>query len=414
MTARRSKLKKILLLGNDTRVMLAVSRSLGRSGHEVHVGWCPDSSPAVASRYVQTVHAIPEYSPDDEAWKTALGKIMGGHDFDLILPCNDPAVIPLQVHRADFETQARLYLLDDDVFQIVFDKIRTLELAKRLKIPLPISVVGSCRRTLLAECDRCRYPLFVKPRSSVTECDVINKRAVRRADTPEALASILQDKDIAEGVLVQESFEGIGVGVEVLACQGEVCAALQHKRLRESMAGGSTYRETVPLDPLLLEATGKMMRALNYTGVAMAEFRFDPRTKDWVFLEINARFWGSLPLAVAAGMDFPVYLVQMLLEGQREFNNQYRYGIRCRNLVEDLRGVKNEGSSRLAKIPRVVRELALVATGRDHLDMFATDDWRPQLKEVSALFQSQFRKWRERVFGASAPTREPREVLVRQ
>ena len=45
------------------------------------------------------------------------------------------------------------------------------------------------------------------------------------------------------------------------------------------------------------------LKELNYSGVAMIEYKLNPETGDWVFIEINARFWGSLPLAVAAGAD---------------------------------------------------------------------------------------------------------------
>src|SRR5690606_38589075 len=99
------------------------------------------------------------------------------------------------------------------------------------------------------------------------------------------------------GALVQENFTGSGVGVELLAYQGEVLVAFQHVRVHEPLeGGGSSYRRSAALHPQLLAASKALMKALDYTGVAMVEFKFNFNTGDWVFIEINGRFWGSLPL----------------------------------------------------------------------------------------------------------------------
>ena len=55
---------RVLVLGSDTRSFLAVVRSLGRAGIEVHVAWCPADAPALGSRYVHTVHSLPPYEVD--------------------------------------------------------------------------------------------------------------------------------------------------------------------------------------------------------------------------------------------------------------------------------------------------------------------------------------------------------------
>ncbi len=117
------------------------------------------------------------------------------------------------------------------------------------------------------------------------------------------LEILLEQGDVS----VQENFIGMGVGVELLAARGELLFAFQHVRVHEPIMG-SSYRKSVPLDPKLLEASTKLLKALNYTGVAMVEFKVNFKTGAWVFIEINARFWGSLPLAVAAEADFPYYL----------------------------------------------------------------------------------------------------------
>ena len=49
----------------------------------------------------------------------------------------------------------------------------------------------------------------------------------------------------------------------------------------------------------------------------MFEFRVDNGSGAWALLEVNARPWGSLPLPVALGADFPYRWYRLLVEGDR-------------------------------------------------------------------------------------------------
>jgi len=131
------------------------------------------------------------------------------------------------------------------------------------------------------------------------------------------------------------------------------------------------------------------MKALNYTGVAMVEFKVNYKTGDWVLIEINGRFWGSLPLAVAAGANFPFYLYQMLVKGKRDFPQNYRTGLYCRNLLADLVWIKRNLSSdrsdpTLATLPlgQVAGEVINILAFRERSDTFVIDDLKPAFNEV--------------------------------
>ena len=79
-----------------------------------------------------------------------------------------------------------------------------------------------------------------------------------------------------------------------------------------------------------------MMEALNYTGVAMVEYLVNHENGRWIFVEINSRFWGSLPLAVSSGVDFPWYLYDLLVNKKRPAIRPYKQQLYCRNLTEDI------------------------------------------------------------------------------
>src|SRR5262245_48947004 len=128
---------KVLVLGQEDRAFLAVVRSLGRRGLEVHVGWCPTDAVALRSRYVTQSHAIPRYARDDGAWLAALTALCEREQFDLVIPTNDTTIMPLQAHRRELEPHARLYLPSDEAYAICFDKGVTHDFAQAHDVPVP-------------------------------------------------------------------------------------------------------------------------------------------------------------------------------------------------------------------------------------------------------------------------------------
>jgi len=141
-------------------------------------------------------------------------------------------------------------------------------------------------------------------------------------------------------VLLQEYCQGEGHGVEMLLYEGRPLAVFQHRRLREMpiQGGPSALRESVPVNPVLYEHSRALLAELRWTGLAMVEFKVGP-TGVWL-MEINGRVWGSLPLAVHAGMDFPARLVETLLSGPDDDtqlpHSTYRVGVRAQNLELEL------------------------------------------------------------------------------
>jgi predicted ATP-grasp superfamily ATP-dependent carboligase len=403
---RRPRTGRVLVLGTDQRVVLAVVRSLGRQGLTVHLGWSARNSIAARSRYVAHVHELPRYNPVSDLWKQELLAVLRREPFDLVIPCNDSTLVPLIANRSDFAEFPQIYLLPPDVFSTVSDKFNTYRLAQDLGVNVPRGRVIDRSADPDELIQEFGLPLILKPQATITVHNAALANVVRRVGSREDLAEAVAQLG-EQPVLVQENFAGRGVGVEMLVQDGEVLVAFQHARIHETMEWGSSYRKSVPLTPHLLEAARTLMRGIGYTGVAMAEFIVDPLTDRWVFLEINGRFWGSLPLAVAAGADFPFYLYQMLVEGERKFPTDYRLGVRCRNLPLDLGWMKSrfsgDGWRKLVAPLQMAAQLSTIALHGDHLDSFSLDDPRPQITELRELAGRAVTKMAGRA-GVQSPT----------
>jgi protein-tyrosine-phosphatase/predicted ATP-grasp superfamily ATP-dependent carboligase len=382
--------RKVLVLGNDTRSFLSVIRSLGRRGLSVHVGWCDADAPAVRSRYVSIVHQLPAYAARNDDWKRALRELLEHEGFDLVIPCDEPRIIPLQANRRQLEQVGRIYLLHDRAFEISSSKLQSTALAASLGIPVPQGGLATSISEAEVLLDDLAMPVFLKPLTSFSGDDRLQRNSVRKAYSRQEARWALEEMFSRGHVLLQENFSGRGVGIEILAKAGRVLTAFQHVRVHEPLhGGGSSYRRSAPLDPQLLDATRKLTEALCYTGVGMFEFKVDPRSRRWVFMEINGRFWGSLPLALAAGADFPWYLYQMLVLGQETFLSRFATDLYCRNLVSDLAWLRwncraDPKDSTLNRVPlhKVMSEVKNIVLLRERSDTFAMDDLAPAFADL--------------------------------
>jgi predicted ATP-grasp superfamily ATP-dependent carboligase len=138
-------------------------------------------------------------------------------------------------------------------------------------------------------------------------------------------------------VLLQERIQGPGEGFFALYAHGKPVAFFAHRRLREKPPSGgvSVLRESAEIASDTRAYGTALLDALQWHGVAMVEFKRDAISGRLYLMEINARFWGSLQLAIDAGVDFPLLLAK-IAAGETPAPVQHRVGVRSRWLLGDL------------------------------------------------------------------------------
>jgi predicted ATP-grasp superfamily ATP-dependent carboligase len=160
---------------------------------------------------------------------------------------------------------------------------------------------------------RLRFPVVLKPHLSVAGG---MKHAIGYAmDSEELTRHLAAFPREAYPILVQERVVGPGMGLFLLLWNGRLQAAFAHRRLLEKPPSGgvSVRSESLIPEPGLLEQAERLLHALAWEGVAMVECKVDRASGRVYLMEINGRFWGSLQLAIDAGVDFPVHLVRLAL-----------------------------------------------------------------------------------------------------
>lgn len=323
---------KVLVTDGANRVALAVVRALGRAGARVAVveqeRFAQKTPAAFRSRFVSRHDVIPTLG-DDGAFIDALVERSTG--YDVVLPIGTNVALKVAAHLDRF--QARVPIPPLMTLRRANDKSAALAVARKVGVPIPATYAPEDEEELDDVVARVRKPAVVKLRDDAgTVLEPGQRYAIGRSadDLRDAYRRLHALKPFP---LIQEKVEGPGYGVGVLADGGRVLASVAHRRVREyPVTGGpSAVCESV-VDPVLTGYAAAVIRELGWTGVAMVEFKKDD---DYRLMEVNPRFWGSLPLATKAGVNFPDRLCRLAMGEEPGPAPVYAPGIRLRFVLRD-------------------------------------------------------------------------------
>lgn len=412
--------RRILVLDGDCGAAISVVQSLGRAGYHVTLAATSFAHRAFRSRYASDRARCPSPLADKAAFQTW---VLAQRDYALVIPVTELSLMPLHEIRDRPELLGRVALPPADATTIGFDKERVRLLAEQIGIPVPATRIASSPIDLDA-------PVFdawleqgavvLKSIRSKVWADGVGKElAVQMAVNREQLAIMAAQMFESGSIQLQQWVPGTGRGIEVLVDKGEIVLSYAHERIHELplTGGGSCYRRGLEPPQDLLEASQRLLRTLGWHGVAMVEFRHDAATGRWFMMELNGRFWGSLPLAQFAGVDFPLALVELLLDNKRPVAVTAR-PVYARSFGRDIQWLKQVARMRLSDLvrrdaPSPERKLMLLRpllrsvlewgrllTGRETLDGAALDDpgpiWWEVRKQIAEAAGAPFRKWRQR------------------
>lgn len=299
----------MIIVGSEVRKVVTIARSLRRAGVRC-IAAAPSGQPLRTSSRAIAGRVQLEGDANESAGQ--LVRLAMTERAGWVVPTSDSS---LQIICAAFDELSAVSAVGAPaprIVQRILDKSVTLATASRVGVPVPLSVVIEHADALDAAIAQLRFPVIAKPGDkSRRTSHAFKTRTFQNAG--ELRAAFAQHARFGEGLLFQTYHHGDGVGIEMLISDGEPIATFQHRRLSENPPSGGVAVVAVsePVNPTLLDYSVRLLRALEWDGVAMVEFRHDRATGESVLMEVNGRFWGSLPLAAAAGMDFPLYAWQL-------------------------------------------------------------------------------------------------------
>ncbi len=383
-----------MILDGNERSALAATRALGRRGFRVVVG---DSKPrclAGVSRYCGA--AFSYVSPDENprGFIRSLKERLELETTDYLLPMSD-STLPLVLSAKD-ELASTVPFGPQSAFSTLSHKGEVLRLAQEMGVSVPESLQMEPGVDLKRVNDAIDalggFPVVLKPcRSRVWSGTRYLAGKVKFVSSRRELETIVES-DLAfryGSFLVQEVIEGYGAGLFVLFDKASAAAWFSHRRIRERPpAGGvSTFSESTSLSAPLQSAAEKILRRTGWQGPAMVEFKVAPDGVPYL-MEINARFWGSLQLAIDAGIDFPYLSCAQSGKSGEHFErvvSEYEVGTRNRWFLGDVDHLylMLRGRARLSKKLDSVRAfVTTISDRRSRNEVFRLADIRPGLLEL--------------------------------
>jgi predicted ATP-grasp superfamily ATP-dependent carboligase len=332
----------VLVFDGHLQSALAVVRSLGSRGIPVYCGSTRRTAMSRYSLFCKKAFSYTSSDQDRVRFLDDVDRVLSQcKEPPILFPMSDFTFLPLVRSWERFQGRALLPFSSRESIEEAFDKEYTLKLALREGVPIPATHFSLDELSLDEALHSMRGPFVIKPRNS---CTWVEGKSVW--GTAHVVESIEEARRVCLKIfhetnvfpLLQEWIPGEEYGVFALYEHGVRKASFAHHRLRSlnPRGGASSLRESIPLPEDMAAYAWKLLDALAWHGPAMVEFRRDARDGAPKLMEINGRFWGSFPLAVHAGVDFP-YLVYQMETGRQSLLEQapYKTFIKSRHLLAD-------------------------------------------------------------------------------
>jgi len=318
---------------------LANTRALGEVGIPVIV---VDARPCVASasKFCMDFFISPPFLDDafaDFLLELGMEKQLEGW---LLIPSNDHVVFTLSKHKDKLQQLFRFAIPSPKELDNIYDKVKLLDIAKELSIPIPIThCFQEVNEAIPRDMD---FPLITKGKNGLSFYKTMGKKAFLAENESEFVE---QRQEITEKYLLSSTFtqelipfDGSNKTLSFTAfcVEGKVEAYWMGIKLREHplQFGTATFTESVFVEDCLIQSC-QLLKELQYTGICEVEYLQDPRNGQYKLIEINPRTWLWVGHAIASGINLPLYLYNYVNGIETEYPKDYPIGLKWKNPISD-------------------------------------------------------------------------------
>jgi predicted ATP-grasp superfamily ATP-dependent carboligase len=323
----KKSMDRILVLDGDHKNALAIVRHLGKTKqYLIDVVSYSKASVAFFSKYAHQKFIIHNPKKDPDKYIADLIGLLQQNTYLTLLPVSYISYQLCAAHKDEILQYTHLTIAQVEHINIASSKIETYQLAEKIGIPYPrMQVIQSVDEIEEVETN---YPCVIKAPFE------LGKNMVEYAADKDELVDkykklCLKNNFGSQLPIIQKYIQGEGAGFFAFYKNGECKNYFIHRRIREyPVSGGASTCAESFYDESILQNGKKILDYLKWEGVAMVEFKKDNSTGIYNLMEINAKFWGSLDLALLAGINFPQMLIDDALGMEIErndFNRKLRF-----------------------------------------------------------------------------------------
>ncbi len=283
-----------------SRSALAGMRDLGRAGLDVLALGPQRSAAGTWSSYAAGWALAPESVEDPAGFVRRIVELADESGPFMLYPSGEPAIDALVQWPDALPANVMLPYADLRALEVLRDKRELPGLAARAGLTTPATVMEATAAEVAA------VPPPVPCAVKQVLPDGALKNRTQIVETAAQLKELLDSLPPDEPLLIQERAQGALTGLAVVIDrEGRLVARFQQvsRSLWPAQAGGSTLAVSVEPDEDLAVRSARMLADAGFSG--LAQLQFLPTRRGLGLIDINPRFYGSMPLATASGVNLP-------------------------------------------------------------------------------------------------------------
>ncbi len=266
----------------------------------------------------------------------------------VLIPTADPYVLLISRNRSLLSKYYDFVLAEGSAVERLANKQSQYQYAASIGVPIPKTYALESSHDIKEVADTVNYPCIIKPVYSDPWARYRQSAGVKvwkklaHVESPlELVQAYRQMAKSGVGLVVQERIGGDDDQIYALdtyfSRDSEPLAIFVRRKLRQWPVnyGGachsmSTYQREV------LELGLKLLKSINYRGLANIEFKKDPRDGQFKLMEINVRGSAQVGLAVDSGVDIPNIVYKDALHEALDPVDSYKEGLKWIDLGTDF------------------------------------------------------------------------------
>jgi len=296
---------------------LSVVRALGRCGVHVVVFSEYDTPIAKYSKYTKEFYKVPPFSQNYMVIRKYLVDYARKQDKKPVLfPTADPDLKMISELREELGKYFSLFISSKEIIDGFMDKGKFFEYSNKYNFPVPYTKIPKNQDDVVAISEEIGFPVIMKPifphswMNSNIQKIVEHKKAVKINDKNQLVDMYASISKYNNEMVIQEYVPGRDDHLYSLHIYMDRnkkpagCFTGQKIRTYPIYAGIGCFVKSVYV-PQIISAGTEMLQKVGYTGLALMQFKKDPRDDKFKLIEVNPRASSWNLLAASCGVNLP-------------------------------------------------------------------------------------------------------------
>jgi D-aspartate ligase len=286
---------------------LGIIRSLAASGIPTAVILTRKHDFAHYSRYIAGYESAYDMTERPERLAEVLDRRSSVWKGWALFPVNDEALAAIACSRQYLESAYPIIAPSNEIIRCLLDKEQMLEVAESTGISLPVCYGPADRKT--ADRSDLSFPVIVKPLMGHLFQERFGSKLFIAADREALKHAISRVEAAGLSCRVYDVIPGADNRIYCycvyIDAKGIPRGELTIRKIRQSppFFGVARVAEVTAANAQLREASLEFLRRIHFRGIAVAEYKHDPRDGTFRFMEINGRSVIYNSLLCRAGVD---------------------------------------------------------------------------------------------------------------